>query len=49
MPLAGLAAVAANPALVLEGLERDGLAHRSGSLARLGGRAANGSPSTIES
>jgi A/G-specific adenine glycosylase len=43
-----LASVAANPDVVLDSLERDGLAHRRGSLARLGSRATGGSASTIE-
>jgi hypothetical protein len=48
LPLAALAGIAAEPAAILDGLERDGLAHRSGELAQLGERAAAGSPSTIE-
>jgi A/G-specific adenine glycosylase len=48
LPIAELASVAADPDLVLDGLERDGLAHRSGTVARLGSRATGRSATTIE-
>ena len=40
--------IAPDPESILDGLERDGLAHRSGALARLGGGVAAGPPTTIE-
>jgi A/G-specific adenine glycosylase len=48
VPMAALAAVTARPEAVLHALERDGLAHRRGTLARLGARATDERASTIE-
>jgi hypothetical protein len=49
LPITELAQLTPRPDLILASLERDGLVHRRGALALLGGRASGGSASTIES
>jgi A/G-specific adenine glycosylase len=48
LPATALGELTLRMEAALAGLEREGLAHRSGDLVRLGGRAPAGPPSTIE-
>ncbi|HEX6655497.1 MAG TPA: A/G-specific adenine glycosylase [Candidatus Limnocylindria bacterium] len=48
LPVGTLRTVVPEAEAILDGLQRDGLAHRSGQRVRLGGAAPAGSPTTID-